>query len=237
VTLELRDVVRRYPSEGETVRAVDGASLTVRAGELVALFGPSGSGKTTLLNLAAALDRPDAGTVAFAGERVDRLDDAGAARYRRTVAGVVLQSPPMIAGCDVRDNAAVTLLAGPLGLREARERADAWLERVGIGPRLRGRSPHQLSGGERQRVALARALAAAPRLLLADEPTGSLDSERGGAILALLRDVAAGGVAVLLVTHDPAAAALADRVLEMRDGRVHPRAPRPAPELLAREGG
>ena len=218
--LELRDVVKHYRSGDAAVRAVDGVSLTVAAGELVALYGPSGSGKTTLLMLAAGLDRPDRGEIRCDGRSIADLTAEEATRYRRSQLGFVWQQFHLAPGMSALDNAAMKLIAEGLGRRAARRRAARWLERVGLSERA-GHPPDQLSTGERQRVAIARALANEPRLILADEPTGNLDTARGQAILALLAEVTRdAGVATVLVTHDPAAAAFADRVHTLRDGKL-----------------
>jgi putative ABC transport system ATP-binding protein len=219
--LELRDVVKHYASGGaETVRAVDGVTLSVAPGEVVALYGPSGSGKTTLLLLAAGLLAPSAGSVRFGGCELGTLTDEQLAEHQRREVGFVSQSFDLIAGVPALDNAAVKLLADRVPLTAARREALPWLERVGLGRRLR-HVPAELSSGERQRVALARALANGPRLVLADEPTGNLDTQRGAEVLALLLRLSRErGVAVLLVTHDPRATEVADRVLALRDGRL-----------------
>jgi putative ABC transport system ATP-binding protein len=223
--LELRDVVKHYRGAGEVVRAVDGVTLAVAPGEVVALYGPSGSGKTTLLLLAAGLARLDAGAVRFDGRDVGALSDEQAAEYQRRDVGFISQSFDLLPGVPALDNAAVKLLADRVPLGAARREATPWLERVGLGHCLQ-RMPARLSGGERQRVAIARALANEPRLVLADEPTGNLDTLRGGEILALLMRVSRErGAAVMLVTHDPRAAEVADRVLTLRDGRLMPYAP------------
>jgi len=223
MTLALDNVVKHYAGASETVRAVDGVTLHVERGEMVALYGPSGSGKTTLLMLAAALLAPDAGTVRVDGRDIGSLSRREAARYRRDVIGVVLQHAHMMAGVPAVENAALKLLATPTSLMQARRRAAPWLRRVGL-ERQGEQMPGQLSGGERQRVALARALANDPLLLLADEPTGSLDSRRGRSVLELLRDIShERGTAVLLATHDPQAAEIADRALVLRDGALHER--------------
>ncbi len=218
--LELRDVIKHYPSGGETVRAVDGVSLTIAPGELIALYGPSGSGKTTLLELAAGLLRPDKGSVRFAGKDISDLSPSESAVYRRRDVGLVFQSFHLIGGASALDNAAVKLLADGMTLRQARERARPWLERVGLGARAE-HTPARLSMGERQRIAIARALVNEPRLLLTDEPTGNLDSKRGRDILGLLRDICdERAIPGLLVTHDPQASAFTSRVFTLRDGRL-----------------
>jgi ABC-type lipoprotein export system ATPase subunit len=216
--LELRGVVKRYAGPSETVSAVDGVSLSVAAGEMLALYGPSGSGKSTLLMLAAGLLAPDQGSVSFLGRDVDLMSAGELADYQRRDVGFVYQSAHLMVGVPAVENAAIKLLADRVSLREARRAAVPWLERVGLGHRLE-HTPEQLSGGERQRVALARALVNGPRLILADEPTGNLDTRRGEEILALLAELARERqAAVMLVTHDPQAAAVADRVVTLRDG-------------------
>jgi putative ABC transport system ATP-binding protein len=220
--LELSDVVKHYAAGGEVVRAVDGVTLTVDPGQVVALYGPSGSGKSTLLLLAAGLIAPDAGTVRFGGRDVGAFAPEAAAVYQRREVGFVSQSFDLLPGVPAVDNAAVKLLADRVPLNVARREATPWLDRVGLGDRLH-RTPDRLSGGERQRVAIARALVNGPRLVLADEPTGNLDSQRGGEILELVvRFARERGAAVVLATHDPQAARVADRVLALRDGRLAP---------------
>jgi putative ABC transport system ATP-binding protein len=218
--LELRELVKHFPVSGEPVRAVDGVSLSVPAGEFVALYGPSGSGKTTLLMLIAALLRPDAGSVVLGDCDVSELSDRDAARYRLHELGFVRQSLNLIPGATALDNAALKLMGTDIGAREARRRIVPLIERLGLGERREHRA-EQLSMGERQRVMIARALSTEPKLLLADEPTGSLDTERGRQVLALLAETCREqGVAVVLVTHDPQAASFADRVFSLRDGRL-----------------
>jgi putative ABC transport system ATP-binding protein len=217
--LELRDLVKYYRvGEGEPVRAVDGVSLSIAAGELVALYGPSGSGKTTLLMLIAALMRPDSGSVLVDGREVSALSEDEGARYRLRELGYVDQSLELLAGARVIENAAVKLWM--IDARGAEQRVKPLLERLGLGERLRHR-PDQLSMGERQRVMIARALSTDPKLVLADEPTGNLDTRRGREVLGLLRELChERGVAILLVTHDPQAAAFADRAHALCDGRL-----------------
>ncbi len=218
--LELRNVVKHYPSGGETVRAVDGVSLEVLPGELVALYGPSGSGKTTLLLLAAGLMEPDSGHVLFHGRDVGGMSSRESARYRLRDVGFIFQSFHLMPGASALDNALIKLPVAGHTVREARELTIPWLERVGLGERFEHR-PEQLSMGERQRVAIARALVGEPRLLLADEPTGNLDTARTREILALLRDVChEGHIPGLLVTHDADAISFVDRTLTLRDGRA-----------------
>ncbi len=219
-TLELRDVVKHYSTDIETVKAVDGVSLMVSGGEFVALYGPSGSGKTTLLMLAAALSAPDSGSVRFDGRLLSELSERDSALYRRRDVGFVFQAFHLMAHTSALDNATIKLTGGGCTLREGRRRALPWLERVGLGARA-GHTPEQLSMGERQRVAIARALANEPRLLLADEPTGNLDSRRSREIVVLMRDIChERSIPGLLVTHDLDAARYVDRVHTLRDGHL-----------------
>ena len=213
--IDVRPVAKRY---GERVTALHDVSFTLEPGELVLLVGPSGAGKSTLLNLVAGFDRPDAGRIVVDWRPVAELDDP--ARYRREVVGFVFQLHHLIGGLTAEENVEVPLIPAG-GPREVRlRRARQALAEVGLEAR-RTHRPAQLSGGERQRVALARALVCEPRLLLADEPTGALDSESGAEVLELLTRLSRRhGVTVLLVSHDPLARTRADRVLELRDGRL-----------------
>jgi putative ABC transport system ATP-binding protein len=218
--LELRDVVKRYRTGDEVVHAIEGVSLTVEQGEVVALYGPSGSGKTTLLLLAAGMAEPDAGEVLFRGRSVAGLSAREATRYRRSELGFIWQQFHLIPTMPAIDNAGLKLVAEGASRRAARGPAGEWLERVGLADQVR-RPPERLSTGERQRVAIARALVNKPALILADEPTGSLDTSRAESVLAMLADIShRDGVGVLLVTHDPEAAAFADRVHTLRDGKL-----------------
>ncbi|HXP29350.1 MAG TPA: ABC transporter ATP-binding protein [Solirubrobacteraceae bacterium] len=219
--LELRELVKHFPvTSGASVRAVDGVSLTAGAGEFVALYGPSGSGKSTLLMLIAALLAPDEGSVVVDGRDISALSDRDAANYRLHELGFVRQSLNLIKGASAADNAALKLLGTGIGSREARRRITPLLERLGLADRV-GHRAEQLSMGERQRVMIARALSTEPKLLLADEPTGSLDSERGAQVLGLLAETCRERkVTIVLVTHDQQAAAFADRVFALRDGRL-----------------
>jgi putative ABC transport system ATP-binding protein len=218
--LDLRQVVKGYPAGEDVVRVLDGVSLSIEASEFVALYGPSGSGKTTLLMLIAGLLRPDSGAICFVGSDVGRLSDRESSRYRRRDVGFIFQAFHLAGGASALDNATTKLIGDGLTLREARRRAQPWLERVGLGD-CAERRPNQLSMGERQRVAIARALVNEPRLLLADEPTGNLDSRRTSDILGLLRDVChERSIPALIVTHDPEAIAFVDRVHTLRDGQL-----------------
>jgi len=219
--LDLTDVVKHFrDDDDDVVRAIDGVSLHVAAGELAALYGPSGSGKTTLLTLVAGMQRPDRGTIVAGGKNLASMHRRDAARYRLMDVGFVRQRFDMLPGASTLDNAALKLLNTRIGWREARYRVLPLLERLGLQDKLK-RPAERLSHGEKQRVMIARALSTSPTLLLADEPTGSLDSDRGAQVLELLAELAREQrTATLLVTHDPRAAAVADTVYTMQDGRL-----------------
>lgn len=219
--LELRAVVKDFQvGDAEPIHAVADVSLSVSSTELVALYGPSGSGKSTLLMLAAAVLRPDSGEVRLNDRSVSSLSARDAARYRMCDVGFVRQTLDLIPGASALDNAALKLLGKRAGVREAQRQVEPLLVRLGLGERLNHRS-EDLSMGERQRVMIARALSTEPHLVLADEPTGSLDTDRGREVLELLSDLCKErGIAVLLVTHDPQAASYADRTYTLRDGRL-----------------
>jgi putative ABC transport system ATP-binding protein len=219
-TLQLVNVVKRYEAAAETVKAVDGVTLTLAAGEFAAIYGPSGSGKSTLLAVAAAIVAPDEGRVLFDGSNVGSLSSRARARYRREEVGLLFQSFHLAPGASALENAAFKLLSLGHTLREAEREARPWLERMGLSERIHHK-PGELSMGERQRVALVRALVNRPRLLLADEPTGSLDSRRGREILEMLVEICRERqMLALIVTHDPQAAGMLDRVYTLRDGRL-----------------
>jgi putative ABC transport system ATP-binding protein len=223
--LEVRDLVKHYPAVGgEPVRAVDGVSLRVAGGELVALYGPSGSGKTTLLLMIATLLSPTSGTVLIGDRDISSLSEREASDFRLSELGFIRQSFDLLPGVTAIDNAVLKLLKS-MRWRDAQREIAPLLERLGLGDRLAHRA-ETLSMGERQRVMIARALSTKPRLLLADEPTGSLDSQRGREVLELLRRLCRErNVAIVLVSHDPMAAQFADRVYALRDGRLGSYAP------------
>lgn len=214
--VSVREVVRRY--EGRTV--LDRVSLDVAAGERVALMGPSGSGKTTLLNCLGGVDRPDAGSIWLGNVNLESLDSGGLARVRRERLGTVFQFFHLLPTLTAFENVELPLQLLGVGWRERRERVQALMERVGVADRGQAR-PGQLSGGEQQRVAVARALVHRPPLVLADEPTGNLDSANGERLLELLREMSEEtGTALVLVTHSTEAIRICHRVLHLRDGRM-----------------
>jgi putative ABC transport system ATP-binding protein len=216
--IELSEVTKRYDTTGQP--ALDGVSLTVKPGEAIAIMGPSGSGKSTLLNLIAGLDRPSAGRVTVAGQRIDQLGETGLARFRRDQVGMIFQFFNLLDDLTVADNVLLPAQLAGVPRARARARTTELLDALGLG-RHRDAYPARLSGGERQRVAIARALVNSPALLLADEPTGALDSATGEQIGALLRDLHRSGQSLVIVTHNPdLATRYADRTVQLTDGRI-----------------
>ena len=205
-----------YRRAAEDVRALDGVSLTIRRGEFVAIVGPSGAGKTTLLNLLGCMDAPSAGRLWLEGREVQQLSERGRTHLRRERLGFVFQHFGLVPTLTVAENVALPLV---FARRTADGRVSRLLEKVGLSSR-RNHRPHELSGGEMQRVAIARALVNEPALLLADEPTGNLDSVTGEAVIALLRQLNAEGLTVVVVTHNPLLAGAAGRQLRLADGRL-----------------
>jgi len=215
-------LTRRYKMGDTFVDALQGANLTLTRGEFVALVGPSGSGKSTVLNLIGGLDRPTSGEVWIDGTELGSSDERTLTRHRRQHVGFVFQSFNLLSRLTAEENVALPLMFSGVPEKERRARARALLQRVGLGARLTHR-PTQLSGGEQQRVAIARALVAQPALLLADEPTGNLDTATGAEIMGLLKELnQEQGLTLLVVTHDTEVAAFADRVVRLRDGQVEP---------------
>jgi len=218
--IEARDVRKVYHLDGLEVPALRGVTLRVDEGEYVAITGPSGSGKSTLMHLLGCLDRPSSGTLLIGGRDITRLGDADLARLRNSEIGFVFQAFQLLARTPAVDNVALPLVYRGVGRAERRRRATAALEAVNLGHRMRHR-PTQLSGGEQQRVAIARALVTQPRILLADEPTGNLDTTNGEEVMAILEHLnRESGVAVVLVTHEAEIAARARRLIRVRDGLV-----------------
>jgi len=218
--IRLEGVSRVYKMGDSEVHALDGVSLVVRRGEFVALMGPSGSGKSTLLNVLGCLDSPTAGTYMIEGQAVQGLSEDRLAEIRQRRIGFIFQSYHLVPRMTAARNVELPLLLAGVAPAERRERVRVALESVALGRRARHR-PDEMSGGERQRVAIARAMVMSPGLLLADEPTGNLDSRTGDEIVALLESLNAAGLTIVLVTHDPRVAAHAGRLIRMLDGRIH----------------
>jgi putative ABC transport system ATP-binding protein len=217
--LELRQVSKLYQLGGEEIRALDNVSLDLNQGEFVSIIGPSGSGKSTLMHILGCLDSPTLGNVVLEGVEIGKASQRELARIRNRSIGFVFQSFNLLPKLNVVQNVELPMIYAGLGGRERRERAIKALEMVDLGNRLKNR-PSQLSGGQQQRVAIARALVNNPRIILADEPTGNLDTHTGEVILALFRRLAAEGRTVILVTHNPEIAAVTPRRIEIRNGRI-----------------
>jgi len=217
--LETRGLRKTYESEGVPVRALRGVDMEMTEGEFVACMGPSGCGKSTLLNLAAGLDSPSDGEIAVAGESLVGKDENQLARMRRAHIGIVFQFFNLLEGMSVLENVALPAIIAGSSRKQAETRARDLLDLLGLADKVRN-APGVLSGGQRQRLAIARALANKPSLLLADEPTGALDTAGGAEVLELFRRLHADGQAILMVTHDQEVADAADRIVTMRDGRI-----------------
>lgn len=214
------ELTKVYGSGDTAVTALDHVSLAIDKGEFVAIMGPSGGGKSTLLNLIGGLDKPTSGSVVLDGSDISTLNDTTLTEIRRRKLGFIFQFYNLIPILTATENAALPLILDGVKQSEARKKATEWLERMGLKERLNNR-PDQLSGGEQQRVAVARALVAEPSLVLADEPTGNLDTKASGEIAELLRKVSdQWGRAVIMVTHDPSIAAHAKRIVFLKDGRI-----------------
>jgi len=217
--IQIEDLTKTYVMGEETVTALDSVSLSIARGESIAIIGPSGSGKSTLMNILGGLDRPSGGRYRFEGEEVARFSDDQLADFRNRRIGFVFQSFQLLPRLSALQNVELPMIYGGQPPRVRRDRAAELLERVGLGARM-GHRPNQLSGGQQQRVAIARALANQPDLLLADEPTGALDSATGVEVLSLFQKLNADGLTVVLVTHDRGVADAARRRIAFRDGRV-----------------
>ena len=218
--LDLKGIVKDYELGKTVVHAVRGLDLNIDRGEIVAIMGPSGSGKSTLMHLLGALDTPSAGTASLEGHNLHELSENELVTLRGKTVGFVFQTFNLIQSLTAQKNVELPMIFQGVRKSARAERARALLEKVGLGERMKHR-PNELSGGERQRVAIARALANDPEILLADEPTGNLDSETGATILELLKKLSIDeGKTMILITHDPDAAAIAHRIVRLRDGRV-----------------
>ncbi|MFZ6181002.1 ABC transporter ATP-binding protein [Nannocystis pusilla] len=217
--LEATDLVKTYKMEDVEVRALRGVSLAVRPGEFVSIMGTSGSGKSTMMNILGCLDRPTSGSYKLAGREVSKLGRGDLATVRNKVLGFVFQSFNLLARTSAQENVELPMVYAGVGAAERRERAIASLEKVGLGKRL-DHTPAQLSGGQQQRVAIARAIVNRPKVILADEPTGNLDSRTSIEIMALFQELGRSGITIVLVTHEPDIAEFTNRVVMMRDGKV-----------------
>ncbi len=217
--LQVRGLRKTYESEGVPVRALRGLDMSMEAGEFIAIMGPSGCGKSTLLNLVAGLDTPTEGEITVSGESLTGKGENDLARMRRRHIGIVFQFFNLLEGMSVLENVTLPAIIAGTPRKQAESRARDLLDLLGLADKVRN-APGVLSGGQRQRLAIARALANEPTLLLADEPTGALDSDGGLEVLELFRRLHAGGQAILLVTHDDKVAAVASRIVHMRDGRI-----------------
>lgn len=217
--IDVAGLTKVYVMGDETLAALAGIDLSIARGEYVAVTGPSGSGKSTLMNILGCLDRPTSGSYHLVGEEVSKLDRNDLARLRNRTLGFVFQSFNLLARTSALENVELPLLYAGLSGRERHKRAREALDRVGLGDRIH-HHPNQMSGGQQQRVAIARALVTKPHLMVADEPTGNLDSRTSVEIMALFQELGRGGITILLVTHEPDIARYASRVVVMRDGRV-----------------
>ena len=229
--IELRDIYKIYPMGEETVHALDGISLTIDRGEFVAIVGQSGSGKSTAMNIIGCLDVPTSGTYRLGGVDVSTMGDDQQADIRNKMLGFIFQQYNLIPKLTVEENVELPLLYAGVAPEERRRRARRSLERVGLGDKGR-HLPAQLSGGQQQRVSIARALAGHPAVILADEPTGALDSRTGREVLAMLQQVHAEGNTVVLITHDNSIAVQAQRIIRLEDGHVVYDGPADAPEAV-----
>ncbi|WP_010545803.1 ABC transporter ATP-binding protein [Sphingomonas elodea] len=217
--IQLNAIHRAYRSDEVETTALTEIDLTVEAGEFLAIMGPSGCGKSTLLNILGTIDRPTSGAYLFEGEDIAKVPEAQLARLRRDRLGFVFQSFNLIDELTIAENVALALAYRSMPAREKRERVDAAMDRVGIAHR-RNHHPHQLSGGQQQRAAIARAIVGEPKLILADEPTGNLDTENGAQVMDILTRLNADGATIVMVTHSPAHADIARRTVHMLDGRI-----------------
>jgi len=226
LVIQMRDLARSYVMGAETVNALRGVSLEIRRNEYVAIMGPSGSGKSTMMNLIGCLETPTRGEYWLNGQEVSRMPDDALARVRNREIGFVFQTFNLLPRASALQNVELPLVYGGVPARERRERSRAALTKVGLGDRM-GHRPNELSGGQRQRVAIARALVNEPAILLADEPTGNLDSTTSEEIMRVFENLHAQGQTIIMVTHEPDIAAHADRIIVLRDGRIASDTPSP----------
>ena len=217
--IQMRDIVKRYTLGGEVINALDHVSMDIKDGEYLSIIGPSGSGKSTLMNIIGCLDLPDEGSYQLNGKEITKYSQRQLARLRGEHIGFIFQGFNLLNRLDAIENVELPLIYQKIGVRERRARAKEALDMVGLGDRLKHR-PNQLSGGQQQRVAIARALAAKPQLILADEPTGNLDSKTGQDLMKLLRDLNESGKTIVIITHDANVAAQARRTLRIVDGHI-----------------
>ena len=218
--LKLTDICKDYQQGREPVRVLKNINLTVERGDYLAIMGPSGSGKTTLMNLIGCLDVPTSGTYELDGKNLQDLSDDALAEIRNKHIGFVFQNFHLMPKLDARDNVALPLLYGDVPLKERRERAEEALKAVGLGERM-DFLPNQLSGGQCQRVAIARAMVGKPDILLADEPTGALDTKSGNQIMDIFRQLSQEGMTIIMITHEPSIAACADKTYHILDGELY----------------
>ena len=217
--IQMRDIVKRYTLGGEVINALDQVSMDIKDGEYLSIIGPSGSGKSTLMNIIGCLDLPDEGSYKLDGKEITKYSQRQLARLRGEHIGFIFQGFNLLNRLDAIENVELPLIYQKIGVRERRARAREALDMVGLGDRLKHR-PNQLSGGQQQRVAIARALAARPQLILADEPTGNLDSKTGQDLMKLLRDLNESGKTIVIITHDANVAVPAKRTLRIVDGHI-----------------
>lgn len=220
--IELKDVTKTYRLGDETLKALDNVSFKVHPGEFVAITGPSGSGKSTLANIIGGLDHPDDGSVVVDGNELARTRDNKLSTYRNEHIGFVFQSFNLQGNNTALENVMLPMVFARIGNKERKARAKTCLETVGLGDRL-NHKPNQLSGGQRQRVAIARALAMNPKIIIADEPTGNLDSAKGQEIMDVLKELNKQGITLLIITHDMSIARQSHKIVEIRDGRISER--------------
>ena len=218
--IEMKDVVKRYTLGGETIYALDHVSLHVEAGEYVAVIGPSGSGKSTLMNIIGCLDQADSGTYILNGKPIKKYRERQLARIRNRQIGFIFQGFNLLPKLTAYENVELPMIYQGIGVRKRKKMAKEALERVGLGGRMKHR-PNQLSGGQQQRCAIARALAVKPSLILADEPTGNLDSKTGKEIMAMFKELHEAGNTILLITHDAKVAQCAERIIRIEDGKLY----------------